>query len=131
LIVSGGYIHLRVKEASGRLYDSDSLIVDRNRNQHAFAVLQNDNELQAEALRMQVGGEGVGNRLLGARWDLDRIAPRREVADDARLAVLLRDERAANNGDANGSGLLVGDRQAGGGGMAIDELGAEDLRLGE
>jgi hypothetical protein len=44
---------------------------------------------------------------------------------------LLRDERAANNGDANGSGLLVGDRQAGGGGMAIDELGAEDLRLGE
>jgi hypothetical protein len=75
LIVSGGYIHLRVKEASGRLYDSDSLMVDRDRNQHAFAVLQNDNELQAEALRMQVGGEGVGNRLLGARRDLDRIAP--------------------------------------------------------
>lgn len=126
-----GYIHLRVEEASGRLDDADSLVVDRDSVEGVLAVLQHSNELQAEVLGVEFGGEGVGNRLLGAGWDLKRITLGGEVANNLALASRLLDQRATDNGDANGSGFIVGDGEAGLGGMAVDELDAEDLRLRE
>ena len=124
-------VHLGVEEAGGRLNDADGLIVDRDGVEGALGILQDGDELQTQILGVQLGAERVGHRLLGAGRDLNRVALRSEVADDLRLAGGFLDERATDNGDANGSGLVVCDGETGLGGVAIDELHAKDLRLRE
>jgi hypothetical protein len=122
---------LGVKEASSRLHDSHSLVVDRHVVEAVFVVLQHGHELQTQILGVHVGGEGVGNGLLCTSRDLDRVLLRGEIADDTRLSSLLQRQRTANNGHAYGGGFTVGDGQAGFGGMAVDKLDAEDFRLRE
>lgn len=80
---------------------------------------------------MHVESEAVRNSLLGASGNLDRVALRSKVADDLGFTGDLRDERAANNGNANRCRLIVGDGKTRLGGMAVDELHAKNLRLGK
>lgn len=80
---------------------------------------------------MELLGEGVGNGLLLARGDLDRVLLGGQVAHNLVLASSLLGEGAANQADANCLGLVVADGQASFGGMAVDELDAKDLSLGE
>lgn len=47
------------------------------------------------------------------------------------MAIGFLEERATNDAHANGLGLVVGDGQTRLGGMTVDQLDAEDLRLGE
>lgn len=125
------HLHLRVEEAGGRLHDADSLVVDRHRVEVVLAVLQNSHKLQAQILRVELGGEGVRDGLLGTRWDLDRVLLRGEVADDVALSGLFLEQRSADDGDAYGSWLSVVDGQPSLGSVTIDELDTEDLRLRE
>jgi hypothetical protein len=125
------HIHLRVKETRSRLHNSDGLVVDGNVVEAVLVILQHSHELQTQILGVQVGGEGIRDGLLRTSRDLDRVLLRSEVANDARLSRLLQRERTANNRHAYGGGFTVGDGQAGFGGMAVDELDAEDFRLRE
>lgn len=127
----GGHIHLRVQEASGRLNNADRLIVHRNSVESLLAVLEHSPQLQTQILGVQLSGEGIGHRLLCSSGDVDRVLARSEVAHNLLLAGHLLDQRTANERHGNGRGLLVVDGEAGFGGMAVDELDAEDLRLWE
>jgi hypothetical protein len=129
--VTGRYVHLRVEKAGSRLDNADRLVVNGHSNLDVLAVLQHGHKLQAQVTRVQVRGEGVGHRLLRTSRDLDCVLLRSQIADDARLSSDLLEQRSANTGDENGRRLVVVDGEAGFGGMTVDELDAEDLRLRE
>ena len=124
-------IHLWVKDAGGGLDDGDGLVVGGNGEEVVLLVLDHGDELQTEVLGVHLGGEAIGQRLLLAGGDLQAIALAGEVAQDLSLVALVLDQRAADNGDGDGLGLLVVDGQAGLGRVAVDQLDAEDLRLRE
>jgi hypothetical protein len=79
---------------------------------------------------VHLGREGVGEGLLLARGDADAVLLGGEVLEDLGL-VGLGGERAADDQDLDGLGLLVVDIEDGAGGVAVDELDAEDLCLRE
>lgn len=76
---------------------------------------------------MQVGGEGVGDSLLGTGGDLDGVFLGGEVAHNLGLAIGLLEQRAADDVHTNGLGLVVGDGQTSFGSMTVDELDTKDL----
>ena len=124
-------LHLRVEDAVGPLDNSDSLVVGGDGEDGVLRVSQDSDELKTEVLGVHLGREGVGHSLLCASRDLDRVLLRSKVAQNLELAIDLLEQRATDDVHANGLWLIVGDGQAGLSGMAIDELDAEDLRLGE
>lgn len=124
---TGRYIHLRVEEASSRFHNRNGLVVHRNSEEAVLVVAQNRHKLQTQILGVELGGEAVRNRLLRTSRDLDGVLLGGQVADDAGLPALLQRQRSADDGDANGRGLVVGDGKASFGGMAVDELDAKDL----
>jgi hypothetical protein len=126
-----GYVHLRVEEAGGRLDNADSLVVDRDSDEVVLAILQHSYELKAKVLGVHLLGEAVGDRLIGASRDLDGVALASEVAKNLRFSLDLLYQGAADNGDADGRWLIVDHGQTRLGGLAVDELDAEDLRLGK
>jgi hypothetical protein len=124
-------LHLRVEDAVGPLDNSNSLVVGGDSEDGVLGVPQDSDELETEVLGVHLGGEGVGYSLLCTSRDLDRVLLRSKVAQDLELAIDLLEQRATDDVHANGLRLIVGDGQAGLSGMAVDELDAEDLRLGE
>jgi hypothetical protein len=126
-----GSLHLRVEQAGRPLNDGDGLVVGGDSEDGVLGVPQNGDELEAEILGVELGREGVRNGLLSAGGDLNRVLLRGEIAHDLGLAIGLLEERAADNAHANGLGLVVGDGQTRLGGVAVDQLDAEDLALGE
>jgi hypothetical protein len=80
---------------------------------------------------VQLGGEGVGNSLLLACGDLDRVFLGSQVADNLGLASDFVGQRAGNETEADWLGLVVADGEASLRGMTIDELNTKDLGLGE
>lgn len=124
-------LHLRVEDAVGPLDNSNSLVVGGDSEDSVLGVPQDSDELETEVLRVHLGGEGVGHSLLCTSRDLDRVLLRSKVAQDLELAIDLLEQRATDNVHANGLRLVVGDGQAGLSGMAVNELDAKDLRLGE
>lgn len=129
--VGTGYVHLRIEEAGWGLDNADSLVVDWDGIEGVFGVLQDSHELQAQILGMELSAEGVGHRLLSAGGNLQRVALGGEVAHNLALTGDLLNQRTADKRNANGRWLVVGDGQTRFGDMAVDELDAENLRLGE
>jgi hypothetical protein len=127
----GACIHLRVQDASGRLHNADSLIVRRDRVESLLGVLEHSNELQAHVPRVHVGAEAVRHGLLLTGRDHDFVALRGQVAQDDAFVADIINEGAADYGHGDGFGLLVLDGEARLGGMAVDELNAEDFRVRE
>lgn len=80
---------------------------------------------------MHLGAEAVRDRLLLSSGDLEGVLLAGQVAQDAGLSASIIEEGSADNGDADGRGLLVLDGEAGLGRVAVDELDAEDLGLRE
>jgi len=124
------YSHLRVEPADGSLNNADGLIVDLASVDLAGSALEHGGEVQAQVLRVHLGREGVGEGFLLARGNANAELLRGEVPEDLGL-VGLGGERAADNQDLDGLGLLVVDIEDGAGGVAVDELDAEDLCVRE
>jgi hypothetical protein len=130
------FLHLRVEPAHGSLDDADSLVVDLASVDLAGGALENGGEVQAEILRVHLSRERVGEGLVLAGGDGDAIALGGQVAQDGRDLRRTGDidgggERATNDQDGNGLGFLVVDVEDGAGGVAVDELNAEDFCLRE
>jgi hypothetical protein len=123
-------LHLRVKPANRRLNNADSLVVDLARVDLAGGALEHGGEVQAQVLGVHLGRERVGEGLLLAGGDADAVLLRGEVLEHLGL-VGLGGERAADDQDLDGLGLLVVDIEDGAGRVAVDELHAEDLCLRE
>lgn len=129
-------LHLRIEPANRRLNNADSLVVDLTSVDLACSALQHGGEVQAQVLRVHLSRERVCESLALAGGDRDAIALGGEVAEDGRDLRRARDvygsgERAANDQDLDGLGLLVVDVEDGTGGVAVHELDAEDLCLRE
>lgn len=80
--------------------------------------------------------KGIGQALALTSGDRDTIARGREVADNDRWVrsarhILRRQEGAADDEDADGLGLGVVDVEDCAGWVAVDELDAKDLGVGE
>jgi len=126
------FLHLRVEPRQGRLNDADSLVVDLTGVDLAGGALEHGGEVQAQVLRVHLGCEGVGEGLVLAGGDGDAIALGGQVAEDGGDLRRAGDidgsgEGATNDQDLDGLGLLVVHIEHGAGGVAVDELDAEDL----
>ena len=124
------YSHLRVEPADGSLNNADGLVVDLASVDLTRSALEHGGEVQAQVLGVHLGRERVGEGLLLACGDAHAVLLRGEVPENLGL-VGLSGERAADNQDLDGLGLLVVDIEDGAGGVAVDELDAEDLCVRE
>lgn len=102
----------------------------------AGGALEHGGEVEAEVLRVHLGGEGVGQALVLAGRDGDAIALGGQVAQDDGDLGRTGDvdgcgQRATDQQDCDGLGLLVVDIEDGAGWVTVDELHAEDLGLRE
>jgi hypothetical protein len=124
------YSHLWVEPANGSLNNADGLVVDLAGVDLAGGALEHCGEVQAQVLGVHLGRERVGEGFLLACRDADAVLLGGEVLEDLGL-VGLGGEGAADDHDLDGLGLLVVHIEDGAGGVAIDELHAEDLCVGE
>ena len=121
---------MRVEPANGSLDNADGLVVNLAGVDLTGGALEHGGEVQAQVLGVHLGREGVGEGLLLAGGDADAELLGGEVPEDLGL-VGLGGERAADDQDLDGLGLLVVDIEDGAGGVPVDELDAKDLCLGE
>ena len=122
-------LHLRVKDASIRLDDADSLVERLDSVESAFAVADYCCKTELEVLWVQLRGETVAERLLLTGRNLDVIASSCQVAhNDACLTDIVGPEAAAYEGDFNWFWLVIGDREQSLGWVSIDQFDAKDLR---
>jgi hypothetical protein len=132
----GIFLHLRVEPAHGSLDDTDSLVVDLASVDLAGGGLEHGGDVQAQVLRVHLSRERVGESLVLAGRDGDAIALGGQVAQNGRDLGRAGDidgsgEGATNDQNLDGLGFLVVDVEDGAGGVAVDELDAEDLCLRE
>ena len=130
------YSHLRVEPANGSLNNADGLVVNLAGVDLAGGALEHCGEVQAQVLRVHLGRERVGESLVLAGGDGDAIALGGQVAQDGGDFRRAGDidgsgEGAADDQDLDGFGFLVVHVEDGAGGVAVDELDAEDLCLRE
>lgn len=126
--------HLGIKDTSRCLNDADSLIVDLHRVERILVILQHSRDIELQVLRMQLRREGVRQGLALASWNLDVVPLHGQVADDLRpCSIETRHchQRAADEGHGHGLRLFIGEGEDGAGGVAVDQLDAEDFSLGE
>jgi hypothetical protein len=130
------FLHLRVEPGHGRLDNADSLVVDLTSVDLARGALQHGGEVQAQVLRVHLSRERVSEGLVLASGDGDTITLGSQVAQDGGDLRRAGDidggrEGSADDQDGDGFGFLVVDVEDGAGGVAVDELDAEDLCLRE
>ena len=128
----GRDLHLRVEQARIRINDSDSA-VERLDSIVCLILTDHSCEVQAKLLRVHICLEGEWQALLLAWRDLDSILLGSQVADDARAADVEVGcpQTAANELDGDGLRFFIAEGEAGISGLAINELNAEDLGVGE
>lgn len=103
----------------------------------AGGVRDNGDQLELDVPRVHVQGEVVRQDLLLAGGDGDLVAHGSQVSEDGSVMrrvggqFLSVQEHASDNSDLDGAILVVGDLNQRLGGPAVDELDAEDVRLGE
>jgi hypothetical protein len=129
--------NLGVKEAGGSLNDGGRAIVDQNLVKGTGRVRNESLELDANLLRLHVLSEREGKLLLLAGGDLNVVLNGRQVADDAGVAgavlrkVLEGVQRARDERDLDGIGVLVGDLDDSLGRATVDKLDAENVGFRE
>lgn len=125
--------HLGIENAGIRLNNADGLIERLQGEIFAVAAAHNSSELKPKILRMQFRNEIVGKTFLLTSWYLDIKSRRGKVANDTATLRIewWRPERSADKLDCDWFWLLIGKGEERLGGLAIDELDAEDLRRRE
>ena len=98
-----------------------------------LTIRHHGRELQPQILGVHLGLDVVADPLGGPRRDLHIVARGRQVAEDLLTLPRERDapEGTPDKDDGDRVGLLVCEGDDGLGGLAVDELYAEDLGGGE
>jgi hypothetical protein len=130
-------IHLRIEEAGGGLDDGGVALISGDLEDVALLVGEDGKKMQANVLRRHVERKRVRNGLCLAGLNLQAVLHGREVAHDALVnggvlgEVRGGPQSAIGEDDLDGTVLLVGDLDEGGGRSAVDKLDAEDVGVGE
>lgn len=129
-------VHLRVEEAHRSLNHANGLIVDLLGDNLALGALENRRDAQGKVLGVHLRRKRIGQALALASRDGHAIARGGEIAEDDRWVgsagdILRRQERAADDEDINWLRLGVVDVEDCAGWVAVHELDAEDLGVGE
>jgi len=119
-------LHLRIEETRGSLNNRDGAIEGRIDVGHAELVLEDSSQVEGQVLGVHVDSEAVGGSLLLAGRDQEVVLG----GSQAAVGSLVQ-ERATDDVQVDGGGLVVGDGQDSVGRMSIDELDTEDLRVRE
>jgi hypothetical protein len=128
---------LRVEEAGGGLNDGGRAIMDQDLVEGTIGVRNESLELNANLLRLHVLSEREGKLLLLASGDLNVVLDGRQVTDDAGVTravlrkILKSVQRARDEGNLDGVGVLVGDLNDSLGRATVDELYAENVGFRE
>lgn len=130
-------LHLRIEEARRGLDNGSGAVEHRDGEESALRVGQDGLELKQNILRLHVEREGIGNLLSLAGRDLEVVLSARDVAQDALVRGgvgredLSRVKDTSEEGEGDGSLLLVGKGDESLCRVTVDELDAEDICLGE
>lgn len=130
-------VHLRVKEADGRLHDRGDLVRSLHLEDLPLVIHDHGRQLHAHVLRLHVQREAKGQLLGLAGGHVDGVLHSRQVAHDAlpRRRILGlglgREQGARDEGHVEGRGVVVGDGDEGLGGAVVDKLNAEDVGFRE
>lgn len=130
-------IHLRVEEAGGGFDNRGSTVKGGNREDGALGVGDHSHQRQGDVLRLHVEGEGVRDLLRLSSANLEVIRRGSQVAHDALVSrcagreLLSRLQSTSKESERDRSRLIVDKGNEGFGGVAVDKLHAEDVRLRE
>jgi hypothetical protein len=130
-------LHLRVEEAGRRLDDAGGATVGLDLEDGALRPADDGEQLEDDVLGVHVEDEVEGQGLLLAGLDLGLVVDGRQVAQDAgaggrAFGQRLGGEQTASHPRYRQRAIfLVGDLNQRLGRPAIDELDAEDVRVGE
>jgi hypothetical protein len=111
--------------------------VDQDLVEGTSRVRNESLKLNANLLRLHILSEREGKLLLLAGWDLNVVLNGRQVSDNAGVTgavlgkVLESVQRARDEGDLDGVGVLVGDLDDSLGRATVDKLHAENVGFGE
>lgn len=121
-----------IEDAGILLNDCNGPIVSLNGVERALPITEHGSEVQSEILRVELCCEAVAQAIFLAGRDVEVVARGGQVADDAgTLLVVDGPEAPTDEVDGDRLRLLVGDGEHGLGGVAVDELNAEDFGGGE
>ena len=130
-------IHLRVKDASRSLDNTNSLIESLNLINRTCLTCHNRNDVESQILRMEISSKTERQSLLLASRNLNIVSGMGEVADygsrrmSARCQWLQGRERASDNRDVDWLSLVVGEIEESLCRVPVYELHTEDLGLWE
>ena len=130
-------IHLRVKDASCSLNNTNSLIESLDLINRTCLTGHNGNDVESQVLGVEISCEAERQSLLLASWNLNIISGMGQVADDGcgrvntRCQWLQGRQCPPNDCDVNWLGLVVGEIKERLCRVPIYEFHAKDFRLRE
>jgi hypothetical protein len=130
-------VHLRIKEASRSLNDTNSLIESLNLINRARLTSHHRNDIESQILGVEISGEAERQRLLLPSRNLNIVSCVGEIADNGSRGMtpssqwLESGQCASNDGDIDRLGLVVGEIEEGLCRVPIYKLASEDFRLWE
>jgi len=124
-------LHLRVED-TGIWFDDGYSAVEGREGEESILGADDGSQVQSQVLWVHVGGEAERQALLLARRDFNGILVGCQVANNARRRSRVGcPQTATNELDGYGVRLFIGKGQNRLGLLAIDQLDAKDLSIGE
>ena len=126
-------VHLRVKDASCSLNNTNGLIESLNLIDCTSLTSHDRNDVESQILRVEISGKTERQGLLLSSWYLNIVSSMGEVANNAgggvtsRCQWLQSGKCASDDSYIYGLGLVVGEAEESLCGVSIYELHAEDL----
>ena len=126
----GGQLHLRVKDTSIRLHNTDSLIESLHCVCCACLIGDYGRQVELQVLWLQLCRKAVANAFLLTTWNFNIVSRSGKIANDCRcLTTKTRSPEVASDEDhGDGVRLFVADGKESLSWVAIYELDAKDLR---
>lgn len=123
-------LQLRIKDASIRVNNRNSTVESLQRIECRLPA-HHGSQIESQILRVEIGLEAVGKALLLARGNLNVVLVCSEVSDNARIGLVEGPQASADELHGDRIGFLVHEGEDGLVGLAVGDLNAKDLSVGE
>lgn len=120
-----------IEKAGIRFDDRHGTVVGR-KSEESISGVDDGGQVESQILGVHIDEETVGETLFFTGGDLDRILMSGQIADNARSCTqITRPQTSTHELDGNWVGFFIGEGEESLGLLAVDELDAEDLGVGE